>query len=299
MDAVSNRSNRVLHSGAFILLAMAPLCLAAPLEGQRISGWDGVAEPGGRQFNIQLLREWGGPVIPIFEGWYQNPDGTYELSFGYFNVNTEELIEIPLGPDNFIEPREFDGLQPTHFLPVPQGERRHLGVFTVNVPEDFGERDVVWTLRVNDETFRVPGRVKHLAFRLEGAEQEGRQTSSPWVRFSDGGKTGRGPAGVHVGPLAARVGEPLPIEVWTGRENPFRDDARPVNLRWFKHQGPGRVEFSAVDQRVPLGSEGPATTLATFHAPGEYVVRVRAWNTFTDYEFHCCWSNGFVRVLVR
>ena len=68
-----------------------------------------VARPGETQFNLQLLRPSGGPVIPIFEGWYQHPDGRYELSFGYFNVNTEEVIEIPQGPDNFIEPRRYDG----------------------------------------------------------------------------------------------------------------------------------------------------------------------------------------------
>ena len=48
-----------------------------------------VANPGETQFDVQLLRPSGGPVVPIFEGWYPNPDGTYELSFGYFNVNTE------------------------------------------------------------------------------------------------------------------------------------------------------------------------------------------------------------------
>ena len=74
-----------------------------------------VANPGETQFNLQVLRASGGPVIPIFEGWYQNPDGTYELSFGYYNVNTEEVLEVPLGPDNFIEPQELDGGQPTRF----------------------------------------------------------------------------------------------------------------------------------------------------------------------------------------
>jgi hypothetical protein len=44
----------------------------------------------------------GQPVYPVFEGWYRNPDGSFSISFGYFNRNSEEVLEIPVGPDNFI-----------------------------------------------------------------------------------------------------------------------------------------------------------------------------------------------------
>jgi hypothetical protein len=30
----------------------------------------------------------GMTITPAFEGWYENPDGTYSLSFGYYNRNT-------------------------------------------------------------------------------------------------------------------------------------------------------------------------------------------------------------------
>ena len=68
-----------------------------------------------RTFNEQVLRPSGQPVIPLFEGYYENPDGTYEICFGYFNLNTEQDLDVPFGPANFIEPTEFDGGQPTHF----------------------------------------------------------------------------------------------------------------------------------------------------------------------------------------
>ena len=139
-----------------------------------------VAGPGETQFNIQLLRPSGGPVIPIFEGWYQHPDGSYELSFGYFNTNTEEIIDIPIGVDNFIEPAQYDGVQPTHFLSVPEGDRRHWGTFTVSVPADFGDEDVVWTLRMdNGREFSVPGRVTRPPYELHGATFPGDSTASP------------------------------------------------------------------------------------------------------------------------
>ena len=63
-----------------------------------------------RVFNEQVLRPRGQPVIPLYEGYYPNPDGTYEICFGYFNLNTEEDVDIPLGPNNVIEPVEFDGM---------------------------------------------------------------------------------------------------------------------------------------------------------------------------------------------
>ena len=78
----------------------------------------------------------GQSVTPALEGWYENPDGTYSLSFGYFNRNTEEELDIPIGPNNRFEPGTPDRGQPTHFLP-----RRQRGAFTVTVPADFGGSD--------------------------------------------------------------------------------------------------------------------------------------------------------------
>src|SRR6185503_5361971 len=48
----------------------------------------------------------GQTATPAFEGWYRNADGTYSLSFGYFNRNTNEVLNIPVGPENFISPGE-------------------------------------------------------------------------------------------------------------------------------------------------------------------------------------------------
>src|SRR5688572_117910 len=46
----------------------------------------------------------GETVTPVYEGWYRNKDGTVSMSFGYFNRNTTEVIEIPIGPSNTISP---------------------------------------------------------------------------------------------------------------------------------------------------------------------------------------------------
>ena len=75
----------------------------------------------------------GRSVSPVFEGWYKNPDGTFSISFGYFNRNSVETPEIPTGASNFLVPGDTNQGQPTHFEP-----RRHWGVFAVRVPADFG-----------------------------------------------------------------------------------------------------------------------------------------------------------------
>ena len=36
-------------------------------------------------------------VTPFFEGWYPNANGTYTVSFGYFNRNREEVVHVPVG----------------------------------------------------------------------------------------------------------------------------------------------------------------------------------------------------------
>ena len=35
----------------------------------------------------------GQSVSPVYEGWYENSDGSFTLSFGYFTRNKEEILE--------------------------------------------------------------------------------------------------------------------------------------------------------------------------------------------------------------
>ena len=69
------------------------------------------------------------------------------------NRNWEEEIDMPVGPANTIEPAGRIRGQPTHFLP-----RRNSFVFRIRVPEDFGSKELVWTLTTNGKTERAYGR---------------------------------------------------------------------------------------------------------------------------------------------
>ena len=242
----------------------------------------------------------GQTVTPVFEGWYENPDGTNSISFGYFNRNFGEVLEIPVGPDNFFEPGPVNQGQPTHFQP-----RRHWGVFAVTVPADFGYERLVWTLKIRGETFQVPGSLNK-DWEIDALRGEaGSGNTPPTISFHSGGPEGSGPAGASGAPLTASVGSPLAVTVWVADDGrsagAVRDpgeEGQPVTLTWFKHQGPGDVSFSEASHEVDHGG-GEAKTMATFSEPGMYVLRVRA-NDASGIEgagyAQCCWTNGFVDV---
>ena len=244
-----------------------------------------------RVFNEQVLRPSGQPVVPLYEGYYQNPDGTYEICFGYFNLNTEEDIDLPLGRTNFIMPAAFDGAQPTHFDQVPEARyRRHFCVFTVNVPADFGDGEVVWTLNTDGEDISTPGKLL-APYVLDEPVAPGRGNVAPILRFERNGTEFQGRTGFTGEPRTVSVDDPLSLSVWV--DHP----ADRSWVGWTHHQGPGRVDFAESEILVDK-ADGMATTTARFSEPGDYLIRVQAINTTASFEFHCCWTNGYVPVRV-
>ena len=89
----------------------------------------------------------GQPLEPAYEGWMENPDGSFTLYFGYMNTNWQQEFDIAIGPENGFSPGAADRGQPTHFYP-----RRNPFLFTVRVPKDFGTQELVWTITANGVT---------------------------------------------------------------------------------------------------------------------------------------------------
>jgi hypothetical protein len=276
-----------------VLLALAvalgvTLTFAVPLA----------AQPGSR-FPLGPSAPVGAGVAPYFDGWYANPDGSVTLSFGFMNRNASGAVEIPIGPDNKIEPAQFQGMQPTHFPVVSYpafGGRRERGVFAIRVPKGY-KGDVVWTLRHNGVTYSVPGRATSDYYKLSYTPQAA-GSMMPVVRFSANGPVSNGREGVTTGPLTVAVGEPLAIRVWMedrGDRKPI-----PVNMSWSKHQGPGDVTFEPRSAKTAPGG-GDAATSVRFSASGDYMLRVRVDNhgiTDSAPGQQCCWANGYVKVKV-
>ena len=152
----------------------------------------------------------GQTVTPAYEGWYENEDGTIALSFGYYNRNIEEVLDIPVGPSNRIlgvPGGESDQGQPSHFE-----TGRHWGVFTVNIPVGSGE-EVVWHLENQGKTFRIPANLSN-DYVIDAIVGDASGNLPPQIRFQEGGQIGHGPGGITAGPVQAEVGEPLSVDVW-------------------------------------------------------------------------------------
>jgi autonomous glycyl radical cofactor GrcA len=97
----------------------------------------------------------GQTVSPAYEGWWPNEDGSFTLFFGYMNSNWLEEFDVPIGPDNSLEPGGPDQGQPTHFYP-----RRNPFLFTIRVPKDFGSKELIWTLTTHGKTERAYASLK-------------------------------------------------------------------------------------------------------------------------------------------
>jgi hypothetical protein len=97
----------------------------------------------------------GQSISPAFEGWWQNDDSSFTMFFGYMNSNWEEEFDVPVGSDNHIDPGGPDQGQPTHFYP-----RRNMFLFTIRVPKDFGDKELVWTLVTHGKTERAFASIK-------------------------------------------------------------------------------------------------------------------------------------------
>jgi hypothetical protein len=195
-------------------------------------------------------------------------------------------------------------------------------MMSVTVPADWGDRDVVWTLRDRyGQEYSVPGRTRHEMYHLEEGRQESRQSVAPKVRL--GGSSGAVAAGrtpLVARPLEARVGEPLPLVAEVRRDNPFTsNDRMPIGVRWHEYQGPGPVQLTpapasrSAERRVIVDAEawntsadawGRASVQATFATPGRYMLLLQAYNDPgrslepSDLEFFCCWTNLLVEVVV-
>jgi len=97
----------------------------------------------------------GQRVGPTYEGWIPNDDGSFTMYFGYINMNWLEEFDVPVGADNNIEPGGPDQGQPTHFYP-----RRNPFLFTIHVPKNFGDKELIWTLTTHGKAEKAYASLK-------------------------------------------------------------------------------------------------------------------------------------------
>jgi hypothetical protein len=310
--------NRALGILFVTMAAAGTLLAAAPQFG---AGQGGQTAPpiGVGQVPSPLplanpIREHGSSVTPAFEGWYNDKDGSVRLLVGYFNRNTKQEFDIPPGPNNRVEPGDVDQGQPTHFLP-----NRQWGVFTIKVPKDFGNKKMTWTIIANGFTNTVTMHTR-AEWIVEPYEDAAQKNTPPVFRFQPGGAVFTGPPSTIAMKYSATAGESTALTTWVTDEGPklnippprgrgrgaaaaseFGPPIPPLAITWSMFRGPGSVTFDKAKPSIDRDNGGKATTMATFSAPGDYILRVEGNDTsgVGGGGFQCCWTNTHVAVTVK
>ena len=232
----------------------------------------------------------GQSVSPVYEGFFLTDDGRTFVSFGYFNKNYQEEIDVPVGPDNRITPGPEDQGQPTHFL-----TRRNRGVFAFELPENVQDGQVKWLLRVRGDVMEIPINLDReyliAAFRADTGRHPG--NVPPTVKFASDGVEGFGPPGTTA-TTSTDVGEPLALDAWVTDDGLGSVCQPRLEVSWSKYRGAGTVTFGDPE---PVVASDRARTTATFDEPGEYTLYLRA-SDGSNSSFQCCWTNAYLRVTV-
>jgi hypothetical protein len=234
---------------------------------------------------IPQTKFWSGQdVVPVYEGWLRNPDGTFTMVFGYFNRNYREELVIPPGPENHLDPGPADQGQPTFFAP-----RRQRWIFRVNVPADWGPKELVWTLTAHGRTEKAYGQLLREQEIIERLIMS-RGNLSPGL--DDPNK----PPSITIEPPGeALVSRPLALTALVtddGLPTPPVPKARPevepgkaqtnnsvvrrygLSVTWLQYRGPAKVSFD-YDDRIAV-KDGKAVTMARFTQPGTYQLQSAA-----------------------
>jgi hypothetical protein len=240
----------------------------------------GTASPS---VHAQIRYARGQDVSPTFDGWERNSDGTFTLYFGYFNRNSDEEFDVPLGPDNAVDPGGDRG-QPTHFYP-----ERKWWVFKVVVPGDWPkDRRVVWTLTTHGMTNQAKGWLQR-EWEVDQELIAKNAARDPSLMTNGSNETdidheNRPPAVTGSPAQMINLSDALTLTATAtddGRPKPIPDPKgrlqQGVRLRWILYRGPGKVRFEPeiMSQRV-YGKPATLETKVRFSAPGAYRLRAIA-----------------------
>jgi hypothetical protein len=219
------RAQRFLTVTMAAAMVTACFVLADAVSAVALAEAEQVKSPPGGVLAEPVVNS-GGPIYAAFEGWGPLKDGTNALLIGYFNRNRAQIIDLPVGPGNNIEPGGPDYGQPTHFL-----TGRQYGMFAITVPKDFGTKRLTWTLVANGHKTSVSFWLNPpywIDFFRNGANGN----EPPRIKFAAAGPEYIGPPREKtVATLSATVGQPLDLTAWAADQPPtitFESGAEPA-----------------------------------------------------------------------
>ena len=252
----------------------------------------------------------GQNIQPFYEGWQRMPDGHIAMWFGYLNRNFRELGDVPIGPNNHFD-LEADMGQPTHFYP-----RRHLFVFKVDLPKDWGaDQRLVWTVNYHGKPATASGWLQpeweiddgviQMNIGPGGAPPENPRNQPPAIRVradtivSVGGALKLTATATDDGIPKPRVRNQSAVNPAVAKQPlPLPPAAAPapraqlgLRIKWILYRAPdtgGEVVFDE-DSNAPVvgGTSSELRNSATFSAPGTYWLRAIATDGTleTPYDF--------------
>lgn len=277
----------------------------------------------------------GQNVTPAMEGWFANPDGSSTVIIGYYNRNAAGTapIDVPIGPDNKIEPGGPDQGQPTHFL-----GRRQWGMFSITIPKANAGKKLTWTLVSNGQPASITI-WPNPPYNVSPFKSDFNGNTPPVVKLEASGPELTGPPRGVAKTYTAAVNQPLTLTLWvkdapptivTARGAARGDSAPPdtadapggrgagaggrggrgrggaagpggnaLRMSWARYRGPAEPVFAAATPAI--AADGKAETTATFPQAGEYWLRAQ----FNDSSGEggggdqCCWSSVLVKVNVK
>jgi hypothetical protein len=250
---------RTAIAGVLVVFAGAAGVLTAGQPPQP----QGVGQmPAGPLPLAAAIRERGTSVTPALEGWYYDKDGSQRILVGYFNRNTKQELDIPVGPNNHVDGLSApDQGQPTHFQ-----TGRQWGVFSIKLPKDFGTKKLAWTIVANGLTSTITLHTKP-EYIVEPFEDAANKNTPPVLKFDPAGKTFTGPPNGIAATYTATVGTPLPLTVWA------TDEPAKINVPERGRGGRGRGTPAAGVPTDPDAAAGGTDAGARGAAQGRGAAR--------------------------
>ncbi|PYU19791.1 MAG: hypothetical protein DMG30_23130 [Acidobacteria bacterium] len=210
--------------------------------------------------------------------------------FGYYNRNSEEALDVPIGLENTFDLGDGDQGQPTHFYP---GAR--WWVFKVVAPKDWPpDKRLVWTLTNRGRTnlskawLEPEWEVDKLLISADAASDPftgslGRPVADAIIAGNTApiiagisSQTIALPASATLTVTVTDDGLPKPRPGERGSEGQVTTGVQGVRVRWILYRGPGQVQFDPDLSPFVYGKPLTSQTKVSFLVPGNYRIRAIA-----------------------
>ena len=227
-------------------------------------------------FASEGLAQASQPIYLQYDGYVKNKDGTYTLSFGYFNLNHVD-VRIEPGSENAFQPGPGDRNQPVLFV-----KGRHRFACSIVVPADFDGK-LQWSVRFGGKTFTTTAKTLDPLYELELNSEKRAISGLDLAKAPKGVCVNRAPAIQVINPQAdvnagadtlAATSFSTRLDQEVSLSGSVEDDGLPreskLTVSWKMLSGPGTVTFA--DPSLPV-------TRARFSAIGVYELELSGTDT--------------------